>query len=922
MTFTQDGNEFTNQTLTGCSSISSAQVMNYYGYCKPLTLSGENQTKNYTNLVSVSSPYFTSSDGNKFSYSFSYTPDFDKIAYDNNEMSKFIVGIAFAQKAIFGPDATSTYATDQVSAFNDFFGYRAERKSISSLSDGDYIADAIKRAQPIIIDGENDNDGGHSFIIDGYNGNEFHIDYGWSGNSNGWFTATDYPNNMGIIIVRPDIENMTYMQQTPKYVVVDGKKVAMSQYGEDILQYKQNEVVSLSAGEHSFYFEYADGSKLSPYATKEIVLSNSNRSYTKYGNYVTEVAKFKISADYNLNFYHNLGQGEVKLELADADITISGKVLDKNNQPVKGATVTTATANPVPEIDCQNDGSFHSGYSVQNTTISFIPTKNFLTGFVLNFWLEGSPTSDLKVALLDNNMKELQSQSFPKTNFSKYSKDLEINFDEPISITAGQKYYISLSADKDDNNYYVCAAFGKNDYFYKVFGVDDYYTETDENGNYEFSVSKHWSGVLHAYYGNKTFNSLNFEKIQFSATDKNFNENADDETIAATYSITYIVDNQTYKLIEGIAKDSEIPSVSVPTKTGYVFKGWTPELPTKMPENNLVVTAEWTKIVTPTVTLSSTLFEYTGEEINPKVTLKDGETIISETEYTVTYSDNQNLGTSAKITIKDNDGGNYMFDEIIKNFTITRKSVTVTAENKTKVYGEDDPVFTATVSTLIGDDVINYTISRKKGENTGTYDIVPSGENIQGNYSVTFRSATLTITAKEISPTVELSAISFEYTGSEIKPQVTIRNGRVVMSLSEYTVTYSDNINVGTSAKVIITDNDGGNYTFEKIEKTFEIKAKPITPIIEESEESETPSENTETPVSELVPSDNVKVWSFDKTIFINANVGQSYKIIDINGRILKTSVTESDREEVILSRNINGIVIVKIGKKSFKLKL
>ena len=45
-------------------------------------------------------------------------------------------------------------------------------------------------------------------------------------------------------------------------------------------------------------------------------------------------------------------------------------------------------------------------------------------------------------------------------------------------------------------------------------------------------------------------------------------------------------------------------------------------------------------VSTPTITLSGTSFEYTGEAIKPTVTVKDGETTIPAEEYTVGYSNN------------------------------------------------------------------------------------------------------------------------------------------------------------------------------------------------------------------------------------------------------------------------------------------
>ncbi|MCR5685696.1 MAG: leucine-rich repeat protein [Lachnospiraceae bacterium] len=81
---------------------------------------------------------------------------------------------------------------------------------------------------------------------------------------------------------------------------------------------------------------------------------------------------------------------------------------------------------------------------------------------------------------------------------------------------------------------------------------------------------------------------------------------------------------------------------------------------------------------------------------------------------------------------------------------IARKDATVTAEDKNKTEGGADPSFTASVSGVIGNDVISYNISRASGETSGTYVITPAGDTVQGNYTVAYRTGTLTITPKPV----------------------------------------------------------------------------------------------------------------------------------------------------------------------------
>ena len=63
-------------------------------------------------------------------------------------------------------------------------------------------------------------------------------------------------------------------------------------------------------------------------------------------------------------------------------------------------------------------------------------------------------------------------------------------------------------------------------------------------------------------------------------------------------------------------------------------------------------------VSSPTVTLEKTYYFYDGTAKTPTVTVKDGETVIPASEYTVGYSNNTNVGT-ATVTITDKDGGNY-----------------------------------------------------------------------------------------------------------------------------------------------------------------------------------------------------------------------------------------------------------------------
>ena len=79
---------------------------------------------------------------------------------------------------------------------------------------------------------------------------------------------------------------------------------------------------------------------------------------------------------------------------------------------------------------------------------------------------------------------------------------------------------------------------------------------------------------------------------------------------------------------------------------------------------------------------------YTGEPITPEVVVTDngGKKLVLNKDYTVTYGENTAVGTG-KVFIKAKADGNYIFNDVIADFTITAKPATITiAEPGTITY--------------------------------------------------------------------------------------------------------------------------------------------------------------------------------------------------------------------------------------------
>ena len=166
---------------------------------------------------------------------------------------------------------------------------------------------------------------------------------------------------------------------------------------------------------------------------------------------------------------------------------------------------------------------------------------------------------------------------------------------------------------------------------------------------------------------------------------------------------------------------------------------------------------------------------------------------------------------------------NYAISFNNTKFTIKPKNITVTPDAISKTYGDPDPVITYTTDGLVNSDKLSGNLTRKSGENVGSYDIINNLSN--DNYNILLTSSVkFNITQKTVmAPTVVLDSKVAVFTGSEITPAVKLLDGETEIPSSEYIVSYSDNIQKSDQAKVIITNKNGGNYVVSNVVETFEI---------------------------------------------------------------------------------------------------
>ncbi len=172
-----------------------------------------------------------------------------------------------------------------------------------------------------------------------------------------------------------------------------------------------------------------------------------------------------------------------------------------------------------------------------------------------------------------------------------------------------------------------------------------------------------------------------------------------------------------------------------------------------------------------TVSATGVAKEYDGSTA-ATVTLTDNRVdfdVLATSYAAATFAD-KNVGTGKTvsvtgISISGADAGNYTFNtEASATADITTRSVTVTADTKSKTYGDADPALTyqITTGTLATGDGFTGSLTRAAGENVGPYYAIQQGTlALDANYTLTYVGANLTITKATLSITVNNKSMKY-----------------------------------------------------------------------------------------------------------------------------------------------------------------
>lgn len=217
-------------TVTGCVATAMAQVMKYWNY--PTNGSGFH-SYNHQTYGTLSANFGSTT------YQWSSMPNI--VSSSNNAVATLMYHCGVSVDMNYGPassgGSSATYQATE-SALKNYFGYVNTLQLIvrSSYNQSQWInllKTELDESRPVLYAGIGTG-GGHAFVCDGYDNNDFfHFNWGWGGSSDGYFQVNALnPGSLGagggsggfnsnqhaIIGIEPPAGNQTYNMALYNYV--------------------------------------------------------------------------------------------------------------------------------------------------------------------------------------------------------------------------------------------------------------------------------------------------------------------------------------------------------------------------------------------------------------------------------------------------------------------------------------------------------------------------------------------------------------------------------------------------------------------------------------------------------------------------------------------------------------------------------
>lgn len=177
--------------ITGCGATAMAQVMKYWEWPKHgyNTVSYFDEGCGQTLSLDLSTSYY-----NWNNMLDNYTED-DYTEVQATAVATLMRDCGYASHMNYTPSASSSYLSDR--KMHNYFHYSSEAKLHDATNTPEetwheLLQQDLAAGRPVLYRGGHRYDGGHIFILDGFDTEGYyHVNWGWGGKQDGWFMLTN-----------------------------------------------------------------------------------------------------------------------------------------------------------------------------------------------------------------------------------------------------------------------------------------------------------------------------------------------------------------------------------------------------------------------------------------------------------------------------------------------------------------------------------------------------------------------------------------------------------------------------------------------------------------------------------------------------------------------------------------------------------
>ena len=232
------------------------------------------------------------------------------------------------------------------------------------------------------------------------------------------------------------------------------------------------------------------------------------------------------------------------------------------------------------------------------------------------------------------------------------------------------------------------------------------------------------------------------------------------------------------------------------------------------------------------IALKATDAEKVVDDTDPTLefTVTSGSIVGDDEVVTASRDAGEAPGTYAINLTEGTDAANYEIMAEPGVFTISQRSLTITAQAAAKTYGDNDPDFAYSITSgsLNTGDELSGAVTRVEGEDVGTYALQSSLFNPK--YDISFVSADLTIVKADLTATADDQT---KYLG-EANPELTISysgfaNGDTKVDITEPTIatTATESSPVGTY-DITLSGGAAANYNLNLVNGQLTVEQRPF----------------------------------------------------------------------------------------------